>query len=197
MSISHLQNKNTLLSFGSHLQKPKIFVSYHHGHDQEYKDRFSALFNIHYDIITDRSLDDPFKSSDDEYIRRQIREKHLTGTSVTIVLCGSESQKRKWIDWEIMMTLNKEHGLLGIRLPTIASKITEILSPPPKTLLGALLHLEVLPPRLRDNLQSGYAHEIPWTENWSTLREAIEVARKNSGHTSLIRNYRDPKKDNQ
>jgi hypothetical protein len=196
MGIQHLQNRNTLADFSSLLAKPKVFVSYHHGPDQGYKDRFSQLFSSHYNIITDRSLDDPFKSSDNEYIRRQIRERHLTGTSLTIVLCGPQSPKRKWIDWEIMMTLGKQHGLLGIRLPTIKSKMAEILSPPPKTLLDSLLYQEILPPRLKDNLNTGYAHEISWTEDWATLRTAIEIARENSGYASLISNSREPMKNN-
>jgi hypothetical protein len=45
---------------------------------------------------------------------QRIRDKHITGTSCTIVLCGSLTPWRKYVDWEIKATLDKEHGLIGI-----------------------------------------------------------------------------------
>ena len=98
--------------------KPKVFVSYHHECDQAYYDRFAKLFADGYDIITDTSINRIIASDDAPYQQQVIRERHITGSSITVVLCGAESRKRRWIDWEIDMTLNKRHALLGIGLPT-------------------------------------------------------------------------------
>ncbi len=159
--------------YTSLLQKPRIFVSYHHGGDQYWYNRFSAIFGNTYDLITDRSLEAPFDSTNNNYLRQAIRERHITGTSATVVLCGVESWKRKWIDWETQMTLNKDHGLLGIVLPTHP--------------LGSPA---LVPDRLHDNILSGYAHWIHWTNDGSTFRHALEEARQRSSRTKLINNSR-------
>lgn len=165
---------NTLANlYASMLQKPRIFVSYHHGGDQHWYNRFSSVFSNSYDLITDRSLEEPFDSTNTNYLRQAIREQHISGTSATVVLCGAESWKRKWIDWEIQMTLNKEHGLLGVIIPT-----HPVGNPP------------IVSARLHDNITSGYAHWIHWTEDGPTFRHALEVARQRSSQTKLINNSR-------
>jgi hypothetical protein len=68
-------------------------------------------------VITDTSIDRRIGSDDVDYHQQVIREQHITGSSVTVVLCGAETWKRRWVDWEIQMTLNKRHALLGICLP--------------------------------------------------------------------------------
>jgi len=47
---------------------------------------------------------------------QRIRDKYITGTSCTIVLCGPQARWRKYIDWEIKAALDKEHGLIGVWL---------------------------------------------------------------------------------
>lgn len=74
--------------------KPKVFVSYHHDNDQRWYDQFTRVFADAYDLVTDRSLGACVESDDCEYVMRVIREQYLTGTSVTIVLCGNETWKR-------------------------------------------------------------------------------------------------------
>jgi len=159
--------------YASLLQKPRVFVSYYHGGDQYWYNRFSSIFGSSYELITDRSIEEPFDSTNTNYLRQVIREQHISGTSATVVLCGVESWKRKWIDWETQMTLNKEHGLLGIVLPT---------HPPGNPAL--------VPNRLHDNILSGYAHWIQWTEDGTTFRHALEEARQRSSQKRLINNSR-------
>ena len=76
--------------------KPKVFVSYNHGGDQWYYDRFTELFADGYDIITDTSIERLIDSDDVNYQQQVIREQHITGSSITIVLCGAETWKRRW-----------------------------------------------------------------------------------------------------
>lgn len=153
--------------------KRKVFVSYHHDRDQAYYDRFTGLFADHYDVITDTSIERKIDSDDSDYQRQVIRDQHITGSSITIVLCGPESWKRRWIDWEIHMTLNKEHSLLGIALPTAM-----------KDHLGRI----IVPDRLHLNISSGFAHLIEWTEDPRSLRLAIDAAHAKGQVAQNIRN---------
>src|SRR4051812_21993517 len=98
--------------------KRKVFVSYYHGGDQAYYNAFSTAFCDGYDIISDNSLERRVDSEDINYVIRRIRESYITGSSCTIVLVGKDAWGRKYVDWEIKATLEKEHGLIGVRLPT-------------------------------------------------------------------------------
>jgi len=44
-----------------------------------------------YEVFQDQSLDDEVESDDLEYVNRVIREDYIKGSSITIVLCGSET----------------------------------------------------------------------------------------------------------
>lgn len=152
--------------------KRKIFVSYHHDSDQAYYNEFSRFFSDTYEAVQDSSLNRLVDSNNTDYVMQRIRDNHITGTSCTIVLCGPQTRWRKYIDWEIKATLDKQHGLLGIQLPNNI--------PDPQ----GRVHV---PDRLCDNIGSGYA---VWT-SWDILtldhfRSCIEIA--NRKPKSLIRN---------
>ncbi|MBZ5499153.1 MAG: TIR domain-containing protein [Acidobacteriia bacterium] len=153
--------------------KPKVFVSYHHQRDQGYYDLFTRLFADGYDIITDTSIERRFGSDDVNYQQQVIREQHITGSSVTIVLCGAETWKRRWVDWEIHMTLNKQHALLGISLPTN-----------PRDINGKV----TVPDRLHANIVTDYAHFIDWTEDPNLMRIAIDAAKNKARQIRNIDN---------
>lgn len=153
--------------------RPKVFVSYHHQRDQAYYDRFATLFASGYEIITDTSIDRKIDSDNSDYQQQVIREKHITGSSITVVLCGAETYKRRWVDWEIHMTLNKEHALLGIALPTAV-----------RSNRGGI----IVPSRLHANVQSGYAHWIHWTDDPNAIRTAIDGAKAKARLTRNIDN---------
>lgn len=101
----------------------KVFISYHHANDQHYYNEFSRFFSGSYDIFYDNSLDRRIDSTKSEYVNRKIREDYIVGSSATIVLCDSETFKRKWVDWEIHATLYHRHCLLEIILPTCQMKL--------------------------------------------------------------------------
>lgn len=101
------------------ITKRRIFVSYHHRGDQAYYDAFSRTFGDTYEAIYDNSLERKIDSDSVDYILRKIREDYLTGTSCTVVLVGRDTWGRKFVDWEIDATLSKQHGLLGLQLPSI------------------------------------------------------------------------------
>ncbi len=157
--------------------KRKVFISYHHRGDQLWFDEFTRLFAERYEIFYDKSLDGRIRSDDPEYTNRTIREEHIVGSSITIVLCGAETCKRKYVDWEIHSTLHHEHALLGIALPTAI-----------KGNAGGI----IVPGRLHDNIQSGYAHWLDrWVNDPQTLQTFIEVAIQKSQEKSKISNKRE------
>ena len=104
-------------------RRRRVFVSYHHQEDLEYKDRFVRMMN---DYIVDKSVDtrdiiDQGLPVDE--IRRRIRDEYIADATVTVVLIGRCTWQRKHVDWEISASLidtahNDRCGLLGIRLPT-------------------------------------------------------------------------------
>jgi len=161
-------------SFQPKPQKRKVFISFHHKNDQSWFDYFSKKFGDQYEVFYDQSLNTQLVRSDDpEYINRAIREDYIKGSSITIVLCGAETQKRKYVDWEIYSTLHYEHALLGIALPN-AQRIQD----------GKI----IVPDRLYANWAIGYAHFIEWTNDPLELKQQIEIAIQKSTQKNLIDN---------
>lgn len=146
-----------------------VFVSYFHRDDQPYYDKFRHLF-VESNVILDSSLLSP-KRGELKDILRQIDEGHIARASCTLVLCGSRTYERQYVDWEIWATLSRCHGLIGVQLPY--------------TLEASL------PLRLVDNLLSGFAQVVPWSalvENPQLLVEL--VAHASQRDPGLIRNDR-------
>lgn len=151
----------------------QVFVSFHHENEQLYKDHLSRMLTESY-LVRDRSLQDPIDTRVPENAMRAIRERYITGTTATIVLCGAQTVQRKFVDWEIKATLDKRHGLIGVYLDTAYD---------PRT--GKYW----CPPRLVENIDSGYAAWVSWqqfTVNPLAARSTIEAAIGRS--SDLIRN---------
>ncbi len=102
-------------------RRHKVFVSYHHENDQEYKDLLVEEMSA--DIVDrsveDGDIDDGLKA---EAIWEKIRDEHIADATVVLVLIGRHTWSRKFVDWEIGSALNKSRnnsrcGLLGVVLP--------------------------------------------------------------------------------
>ncbi len=103
----------------------RVFISYHHGNDQCYKNSLLYL-NIWFKIFIDESVDTGGISEElpDQSIRAKIRDEYLRNTTVTILLCGTETKGRKHCDWELYSSMfngkiNKQSGILVILLPSV------------------------------------------------------------------------------
>ncbi|MGJ4953068.1 TIR domain-containing protein [Bradyrhizobium sp. HKCCYLS20291] len=154
----------------------EVFVSYHHGGDQTHYDDLSSVMHDRLQLFTDNSLERRINSADHAYIMRRIREHHLHGSSCTIVLCGADTWRRKYVDWEIQASLEQQMGLVGVWLPTL-----------PLSNNGGT----VKPARLQDNIDSGYAVWRTWraiSADPTVLTDAIELA--NNASVRLIDNTR-------
>jgi hypothetical protein len=146
----------------------KYFVSYHVADIDE----VAVFLGDYSPEFIPRSVgateeDDFVNSTDDEYIKRRIREKYLTDSTVTIVLLGTCTWSRKFVDWEISSSLrndsvNRRSGLLAIPLPSRNNTAT-------------------LPARVGDNWVQGdrassYAAYESYPSSGQQLRTAIETA---------------------
>lgn len=102
--------------------KRKVFISYYHG-DQiavnKFVQDFSDVFIAKTVGIKDKDFD--FDSTNPEYIMRKIRERKLEDSTVTIVLVGSCTHSRRYVDWEVKASLQQgstlPNGLIAINLP--------------------------------------------------------------------------------
>ena len=150
------------------IKKRKVFVSYYHHDDQNYRDRFENLFG---DLVLSKSVEDGDIDSDNSagYIKQLIQKEYLSDTTVLIVLIGENTKCRKHVDWEISGALNykigdRYAGVLGLFLPSHpdygSDKYTYAL----------------VPSRLCANIKSGYAIARDWTNDRATMQEYIEEA---------------------
>jgi len=108
-------------------------------------------------------------NSDAEILQQKIRNVYLKDSTVTIVLIGSETWKRKHVDWEIGASIRKTQnspssGLLGIVLPTYPQNgMTEY-------------NQHTIPPRLYDNIKCGFASIHDWDTDPFIVQEWIHEA---------------------
>lgn len=144
----------------------RVFISHHHEDDNQVKkfvDEFSKRYGIFETEIVGPYYDTEINSDNPDYIMKVIRENYLTNSTVTIVMIGEETWKRKYVDWEIASTLrddpiNKRSGLIGIFLPGLNSLNTKI------------------PERLQDNVNTGYAKLYTYPFSPFNLDKWIEDA---------------------
>ena len=116
-------------------ERHKVFISYYHHDDQVYKDAL-VNWNEKAEVFIDKSVDTGDISDDlpTETIRQKIRDEYLKDSTVTIVLVGKETAKRKHVDWEIYSSMrdgavNKKSGIVVILLPSVTGTNTHVYAP--------------------------------------------------------------------
>ncbi len=102
----------------------KVFVS-HYGGDRTAVKKFIDKWS---DVFIAKELgvyddEDFINSNDGDYVMAQIRRKYIRDSTVTLVLMGTCTHSRRYIDWEIKSSLRQgnytPNGLLGIILPSL------------------------------------------------------------------------------
>lgn len=78
--------------------------------------------------FSDYSVQDPYDSTNADYIRTKIRER-IAAASVTICLIGGDTYKSKWVDWELRASKEERNRVFGVRLHSDARR-----DPTPKAL---------------------------------------------------------------
>lgn len=175
--------------------KHKVFISYHHFNDQAYKNKLLRLNRL-YNIFIDESVDTGGISDDldDQRIREIIRDDYLKDSTVTILLVGTDTKKRKHIDWEIYSSMldgkiNKKSGILIINLPSTGctyytashSEEKEKIYPDNSSWVTINDRTEYekrypyMPARIVDNLLNSNANIS--VVNWDKIATNIEILR--------------------
>ena len=168
----------------------KVFISHYRG-DRKEVDTFIAEFANRQKIFIPYVLganenDDFIDSKNPEYVMTQIRKKYLQDTTVTIVLLGSCTHSRRYVDWELKSSLRQgsytPNGVMGIILPSQGTSC-------------------YMPDRLASNWEKGhndcFARHWVYPSSGQKLGEWIEdaySARTNRAH--LIKNSQDMMKKN-
>jgi len=164
----------------------KVFVSYHAADTDEVKqflDDFGTEFIAKTVGVTDE--DDFIDSEDTGYIMDKIRTKYLGDSSVTLILVGSCTWARRYVDWEVYSSLrsskhSKVNGLLAVQLPSVSGKSVG---------LQARVNDNIV--RDADGKDIGYARYHTYPSSKASLRSWIEDAyRARTARASLINNTR-------
>ncbi|MFC1902480.1 TIR domain-containing protein [Chloroflexota bacterium] len=158
--------------YGKPIQpRHKVFVSFHHAKDQAYRDRFEYLFAYVNDVMVSKSVQigDIDPNIKTETLRQKIRDEYLRDSTVTVVLIGAETWKRKHVDWEIGASIrqteyNPRSGLIGIILPTYPRLDQTKYDP------------YTIPPRLYGNIKCRFAEIYNWSEDITAVQKWIHEA---------------------
>ena len=162
----------------------KVFASFHHANDWQYRLAFEHLFANTYNIIVSASVqigEIPANTPADT-VRARIRDNYLQDSTVTVVLVGSQTWQRKHVDWEIGSSLretlyNRRSGLMGILLPSYPR--------------SSIQHYDkyTIPPRLSDNLDCGYAKLYNWSDDPVAVASWIHEAFERRSLTNTDNSY--------
>lgn len=106
--------------------KRKVFISHYKGDKIEVDDFIKKFCNDEGvfipKVLGANDNDDFINSSNTDYVMNQIRKKYLQDSTVTIVLVGSCTHSRRYIDWELKSSLRQgeytPNGVVGIVLPS-------------------------------------------------------------------------------
>lgn len=173
----------------------RVFISYHHRNEQRVKEELLRL-NDHYQIFVDCSV--ATGDIDDELspqsIRQKIRREYLSGSTVLLLIVGSETRYRKHVDWELYSSMYNgpkfgRSGVVVILAPGCESTyytapfddVKRELYPGITNWVSIESRIEYesrypyMPPRIIDNLvtqKSGIS-----VTNWSKIQENPEYLR--------------------
>lgn len=175
-------------------EKHKVFVSFHSA-DMHYRNEFDRLYGQHF-VSASVDLGDINPETEDEYIKRMIQQDHIVQSSVVFALYGSETYKRKHVDWEISGGLSGRvgghKGLVVLLLPEFPQPPYDINKNYNPSLIYPYLH-----PRTAANVRSGYASLHYWPGLYldypnvtdSPITKIIEDAfTRRKSHSRLIDN---------
>jgi hypothetical protein len=104
----------------------RIFFSFHYDRDiwRVSQVRNSGIVLPPGDTIDgfiDAASWESIKRQGDDAIKKWINYQ-LAGTSVTVVLIGAETANREWVNYEIIESINRGNGLLGVYIHNIRNQ---------------------------------------------------------------------------
>ncbi len=187
--MTYPYSPNELLKLLGAMARRKVFVSYYHAQDERYRWHLQQHFS-HLFIFKSVQPGDIAIDNTDAYIAELIRQDFISDSSVVLVLVGPNTYKRKHVDWEIAAGLDPRVG--GARAGLLAVMLPEF-----QIHLDPVMHRAYgtpMPPRLDDNLASGYASLFSWStlvQDETTMRDAVNfVFERRTRCGNLARNGR-------
>lgn len=109
----------------------RVFFSFHYQRDVW---RVNQIRNLPEIIGTsaagfqDASLWEKAKKEGDTAIKRMI-DNALEGTTVTVVCVGNQTANRKYVDYEIIKSLERGNGLVAVQIHHLKNQFEQIDSP--------------------------------------------------------------------
>src|SRR5258706_15757595 len=144
----------------------RVFFSFHYGEDSVNAAQIrnsNVIAGVGKAGFADGAEWETVRRNNEQTIRNWINDQ-LEGTSVTVVLIGSNTAGRRWVNYEITQSVAKGNGLLGIYMHLMdgfqpaGSGLLNFIAPqpgrspflghPPRMNLGGLLRLAGVPPSL-------------------------------------------------
>lgn len=115
------------------IDRHKVFISYYHRDDQFYKDEIIKMREWNYEKGQFQSIFEDYSVHENEIddtgltpeqIRRIIRDDYIRDATVLVLLCGANTKRRKFIDWELQAAMydseiNPKMGIVVVNLPSI------------------------------------------------------------------------------
>ena len=106
-----------------------VFFSFHYQRDifrvQQVKNHHVTKLNYKNAGFFDGSLEEKAKKEGDTVVKNLI-DNGLNGSSVLCVLIGNETYTRRWVDYEILKSIEEGMGVLGIRIHQIIDARTRL-----------------------------------------------------------------------
>lgn len=151
------------------MNKHKVFVSYHHENDHDYRLIFEK-FSEQWDIMDSYAVKPgEIGNIGTERVSQEIRENHLKNSTVTVVLIGRDTWRRKHVDSEIYDSLrdtsnSSRSGIIGIILPSYSGYNRKKFNP------------RTIPKRLAQNLANQYASIHFWSNDPTEIKKWVHEA---------------------
>jgi hypothetical protein len=163
-----------------------VFISSFHA-DREEVDDFLERWGTIEKVFTPKALytydnEDFINSSNTDYVMSEIRRRYIGDASVTIVLIGTCTHSRRYVDWEIKASLTQgtstPNGLLAFVLPSAMPSVYDLWGNP---IDWQSRSWPEIPERLKanwnfNNQQSCYGRYFVAPSSASELRQHIENA---------------------
>jgi hypothetical protein len=96
----------------------KIFFSFHYSRDVQRVSTVrnsNVIGNFEKTPFYDKAEWEKIKRQGDQAVKSWI-DSQLNGTSVTVVLIGTETYKRRWVKYEIEKSIEMKKGLIGVHI---------------------------------------------------------------------------------
>jgi hypothetical protein len=109
-----------------------VFFSFHYRRDvmraQIVKQHYVTKGNYTAAGFFDGSLEEKAKKEGDDVVRNMIN-RGLNGCTVLAVLIGKETYTRRWVDYEILKSVELDMGIFGIRIHQISDPNSGVDTP--------------------------------------------------------------------